>query len=192
MFPFHRHCTQFGSVNCHVDAFACFSLPVQPFVMLHIIIVLRIFFPNILEGVSGRIGYSALKNTMSKRSLRLKLKSFFFFLSRETSFSMPAGEHNWFSGGIIHSFSLCVSLSFFFLQIPSILLVKSKGYFRELEFISLPNRGSLFRSKLVVSKYTDNSRTFLFIFPSSEDYRNRCLNVWLGGSSQWTGIQRYL
>lgn len=87
--------------------------------------------------------------------------------------------------------SVYLSLSLF-LQIPSILLVKSKGYFRELEFISLPNRGSLFKSKLVVSKYTDNSRTFLFIFPSSEDYRNRCLNVWLGGSSQWTGIQRYL
>lgn len=87
--------------------------------------------------------------------------------------------------------SVYLSLSLF-LQIPSILLVKSKGYFRELEFISLPNRGSLFKSKLVVSKYTDNSRTFLFIFPSSKDYRNRCLNVWLGGSSQWTGIQRYL
>lgn len=87
--------------------------------------------------------------------------------------------------------SVYLSLSLF-LQIPSILLVRSKGYFRELEFISLPNRGSLFKSKLVVSKYTDNSRTFLFIFPSSKDYRNRCLNVWLGGSSQWTGIQRYL
>ena len=61
MFPFHRHCTQFGSVNCHVDAFACFSLPVQPFVMLHIIIVLRIFFPNILEGVSGRRGLQGLQ-----------------------------------------------------------------------------------------------------------------------------------
>lgn len=103
---------------------------------------------------------------------------------------MPAGECNWFSGDIIHSSSLRVPL-FFFLSIPSILLVKSKGYFRELEFISLPNRGSLFRSKLVVSKYTDNSLTFLFIFPSSGDYGNRCLNVWLGGSSQWTGIQRY-
>ena len=60
---------------------------------------------------------------MSKRSLRLKLKFFFFFLSRQTSFSMPAGEHNWFSGGIIHSFSLCVSLSFFFFRyLPSCLL----------------------------------------------------------------------
>lgn len=138
-------------------------------------------------GVAGKIHHSVLKNAMSKSSLRLKLTIFFFV--KETSFPMPAGECNWFSGGIIHSSSLCVPL--FFLSIPSILLVKSKGYFRELEFISLPNRGSLFRSKLVVSKYTDNSLTFLFIFPSSGDYGNRCLNVWLGGSSQWTGIQRY-
>lgn len=44
-------------------------------------------------------------------------------MSKETSFSMPAGEHNWFSSDIIHSFSLCVSLSlFFFRYLPSCLL----------------------------------------------------------------------
>lgn len=45
------------------------------------------------------------------------------------------------------------------------MLVKSKGYFAELEFISLPNRGSLLRPKLVVSKRRDNSHAFVFIFP---------------------------
>lgn len=95
--------------------------------------------------------------------------------------------------GIIGSLvALFTALPSFLFQIPSILLVKSNRYFGALEFISLPNRGRLLRLKLVVSKYTDNSHTFLFIFSRSADYRNRCLNVCLGGSSQWSGIQRYL
>lgn len=49
-------------------------------------------------------------------------------------------------------------------QIPSLLLVKSQGYWEELEFISLPNIGGPLSLKLVVSKRTDNSSTFLFIF----------------------------
>ena len=61
-------------------------------------------------GVSGRIRLFSPKEHNVKKEFKAKTE-IFFFLSKETSFSMPAGEHNWFSSGIIHSFSLCVYLS---------------------------------------------------------------------------------
>lgn len=81
--------------------------------------------------------------------------------------------------------SLCTCRS-----LPSCLL-KAKGCLGELEFISLPNIGSPLSLKLVVSKRTDNSSMFLFIFPpSSASCWNRCLGVCWGGSSQSSGIRR--
>lgn len=102
--------TQLFLINCHVDALAHFSLPTHCFVMLHVTSV-KNFFPNILGGVWEHLSFSPKEHNVKKEFEAKTEILFFFFLSKETSFSMPAGEHNWFSGGIIHSFSLCVSLS---------------------------------------------------------------------------------
>lgn len=89
--------------------------------MLHVTIVLRIFFLISYGDVWEDLSFSPKEHNVKKK---FEAKTEVFFLSRETSFSMPAGEHNWFSGGIIHSFSLCASLSFifFFRCLPSCLL----------------------------------------------------------------------
>ena len=82
--------------------------------------------------MSGRIGYSALKNTMSKRSLtkkkrslRLKLKSFFFFFICQEKQVSQCQLVN-IIGSLVALFtafpSVYLSLFFFFRYLPSCLL----------------------------------------------------------------------
>lgn len=146
------------------------------------------FFPNILEGIVWEDWLFSPKEHNVKKKFEAKTEVIFlFFFHQETSFSMPAGEHNLVLWWHYSQLPLCISLFFFFFRYLPSCLLKAKDI-SEIGDISLPNRGVYLDLNWWLAN-TDNSRTFLFIFPSSESYRNRCLNVWLGGSSQWTGIQ---
>lgn len=86
--------------------------------------MLTIFFLTHDGGGWGDLSFSPTEHNV-KSSLRRKLKCFFLFLLKETSPSMPAGVHNWFSWWhYSQRFPLCSSLLslFFFRYLPSCLL----------------------------------------------------------------------
>lgn len=76
------------------------------------------------------------------------------------------------------------------IRLLSILLVKSKRYLGELEFISLPITGSPLSLKLVVSKHPNNSSMFLFVFRQFAILLEQMFGVCQGGSSRWSGMGR--